>query len=351
MPKKVIVGSVAAAVPTVLAVPVVPAPAPEIKKKVIRIKKADPAAAPIVCDQVLDDEPPAAPPVVPLDVTLDDAPLHKDVRVIQGECLELLKTLPDNSVHLILCDLPYGTTKCKWDSVIDIDKLWVEYKRILVKPTGVVVLFGQQPFTTRLIAGNYEWFKYTMIWKKNKTTQYLLANYRPMKCTEDICVFSPGGAAAASRHKGNMTYNPQDLIPVEIKKKNSEKRIGKMLNQSHHLGPNNKLVGESEYTQTFKNYPTELIEFNIESDTIHETQKPVALIEYLIKTFSNPRDIVLDNTMGSGTTGIGCIHTNRQFIGMELIPKYFDLSCARISEAVANMKSKKSEEAAATAAE
>ena len=345
MPKKVIVGSVAAAVPTILAVPVVPAPAPEIKKKVIRIKKADPAAAPIVCDQVLDDEPPAAAPVIPLDITpTEDAPLHKDVRVIQGECLELLKTLPDNSVHLILCDLPYGTTKCKWDSVIDIDKLWVEYKRILVKPTGVVVLFGQQPFTTRLIAGNYEWFKYTMIWKKNKTTQYLLANYRPMKCTEDICVFSPGGAAAASRHKGNMTYNPQDLIPVEIKKKNSEKRIGKMLNQSHHLGPNNKLVGESEYTQTFKNYPTELIEFNIESDTIHETQKPVALIEYLIKTFSNPRDIVLDNTMGSGTTGIGCIHTNRQFIGMELIPKYFDLSCARISEAVANMKSKKAEE-------
>lgn len=357
MPKKVIVGSVATPAP---AAPAAAAPAPEIKKKVIRIKKADPAAAPIVCEQVLDDEPPAAPVVIHLDITPDaadaDAPLHKDVRVIQGECLELLKTLPDNSVHLILCDLPYGTTKCKWDSVIDIDKLWVEYKRILVKPTGVVVLFGQQPFTTRLIAGNYEWFKYTMIWKKNKTTQYLLANYRPMKCTEDICVFSPGGAAAASRHKGNMTYNPQDLIPVEIKKKNSEKRIGKMLNQSHHLGPNNKLVGESEYTQTFKNYPTELIEFNIESDTIHETQKPVALIEYLIKTFSNPRDVVLDNTMGSGTTGIGCIHTNRQFIGMELIPKYFDLSCARISEAVANMKSKKEAEdekecAAAVAAE
>ena len=358
MPKKVIVGSVAAPAPAPAA-PAAAAPAPEIKKKVIRIKKADPAAAPIVCDQVLDDEPPA-PVAIPLDVIPtedgDDSPLHKDVRVIQGECLELLKTLPDNSVHLILCDLPYGTTKCKWDSVIDIDKLWVEYRRILVKPTGVVVLFGQQPFTTRLIAGNYEWFKYTMIWKKNKTTQYLLANYRPMKCTEDICVFSPGGAAAASRHKGNMTYNPQDLIPVEIKKKNSEKRIGKMLNQSHHLGPNNKLVGESEYTQTFKNYPTELIEFNIESDTIHETQKPVALIEYLIKTFSNPRDVVLDNTMGSGTTGIGCIHTNRQFIGMELIPKYFDLSCARISEAVANMKSKKEAEeekecAAAVAAE
>ena len=312
-------------------------------KKVIRIKKVvDPAAPPVVCDHLETSDIVEVPLSMSPD---DDAPLHKDVRLIQGDCLELLKTLSDDSVHLILCDLPYGTTKCKWDSVIDIDKLWVEYRRILVKPTGVVVLFGQQPFTTRLIAGNYEWFKYTMIWKKNKTTQYLLANYRPMKCTEDICVFSPGGAAAASRHKGNMTYNPQDLVAVEIKKKNSEKRIGKMLNQSHHLGPNNKLIGESEYTQTFKNYPTELIEFNIESDTIHETQKPVALIEYLIKTFSNPRDVVLDNTMGSGTTGIGCIHTNRQFIGMELIPKYFDLSCVRISEAVATMKAEKAEKA------
>lgn len=323
------------------------APKPAVTKKIIKIKKAtDPPATPVVCEHIEGDipEPEPEPDTVSIPVSMtpdDDAPLHKDVRLFQGDCLELLKTIPDNSVHLILCDLPYGTTKCKWDSVIDIDKLWVEYRRILVKPTGVVVLFGQQPFTTRLIAGNYEWFKYTMIWKKNKTTQYLLANYRPMKCTEDICVFSPGGAAAASRHKGNMTYNPQDLVAVEIKKKNSEKRIGKMLNQSHHLGPNNKLIGESEYTQTFKNYPTELIEFNIESDTIHETQKPVALIEYLIKTFSNPRDVVLDNTMGSGTTGIGCIHTNRQFIGMELIPKYFDLSCARISEAVASMKAEK----------
>jgi len=355
MPKVIATTNASTATATALAL----APTKPTIKKVIRIKKSDPAAAPIVCEHVVNEpepEPqttPSVAPVIPIDCSADgDAhgQIHKDVRLFQGECLELLKTIPDNSVHLVLCDLPYGTTKCKWDSVIDIDKLWVEYRRILVKPTGVVVLFGQQPFTTRLIAGNYEWFKYTMIWKKNKTTQYLLANYRPMKCTEDICVFSPGGAAAASRHKGNMTYNPQDLVAVEIKKKNSEKRIGKMLNQSHHLGPNNKLVGESEYTQTFKNYPTELIEFNIESDTIHETQKPVALIEYLIKTFSNPRDVVLDNTMGSGTTGIGCIHTDRQFIGMELIPKYFDLSCARISEAVANMKSKKSSDDAASSA-
>ena len=240
--------------------------------------------------------------------------LENNIKIMNGDCLELMKTIPDNTVHLILCDLPYGTTKCKWDSVIDTDKLWIEYKRILIKPTGVVVLFGQQPFTTKLISANYDWFKYNIIWKKNKTTQYLLANYRPMKCTEDICVFSPGGAAAASRHKGNMTYNPQNLVPVNIVKKNSEKRIGKMLNQIHHLGPNNKLTSDTEYKQSFTNYPTELIEFDIEYDTIHETQKPIKLIEYLIKTYSNEGDLVLDNAMGSGTTGIGCVNKNRKFI-------------------------------------
>jgi site-specific DNA-methyltransferase (adenine-specific) len=259
--------------------------------------------------------------------------LDNHIKIMNGDCLELMKTIPDNSVNLILCDLPYGTTKCKWDSVIDTEKLWIEYKRILVKPSGVVVLFGQQPFTTKLISANYDWFKYNIIWKKNKTTQYLLANYRPMKCTEDICVFSPGGAAAASRHKGNMTYNPQNLLPVNIVKKNSEKRIGKMLNQLHHLGPNNKLTSDTEYKQSFTNYPTELIEFDIESDTIHETQKPIKLIEYLIKTYSNEGDLVLDNAMGSGTTGIGCVNTNRKFIGIELEKKYFDLSHQRILSA------------------
>ena len=145
--------------------------------------------------------------------------------------------------------------------------------------------------------------------------------------------FSPGGAAAASRHKGNMTYNPQGLVPVNIKKKNSAKRIGKMLNQLHHLGPNNKLTSNTEYTQKFTNYPNEILEFDIESDTIHETQKPVKLIEHLIKTYSNEGETVLDNTMGSGTTGIGCINTNRKFIGIELVEKYFKLSKYRITSA------------------
>jgi site-specific DNA-methyltransferase (adenine-specific) len=153
-----------------------------------------------------------------------------------------------------------------------------------------------------------------------------------MKCTEDVAIFSPGGAAAASKHKGNMTYNPQGLVPVDIKKKNSEKRIGKMLNQGHHLGPNNKLLGNSEYSQKFTNYPTEIIEFDIENDTIHETQKPVKLLEYLIKTYSNEGDVVLDSTMGSGTTGVACVNTNRKFIGIEMDQKYFDLAKKRIEE-------------------
>jgi site-specific DNA-methyltransferase (adenine-specific) len=242
-----------------------------------------------------------------------------------------MSLIQDNSVDLILCDLPYGTTKCKWDTIINLELLWKQYKRIIKKPQGVILLFGQQPFTSMLVSSNYEWFKYNIIWKKNKTTQYLLANYRPMKCTEDICVFSKGGAAAASIKTGNMTYNPQGLKSVNIKKQNSEKRIGKMLNQLHHLGINNKLTSDTEYTQKYTNYPIELIEFDIENSTIHETQKPVKLIEYLIRTYSNKGDLVLDNTMGSGTTGVGCINTKRRFIGIELNDKYYKLSKNRIN--------------------
>lgn len=255
---------------------------------------------------------------------------NNNIQLLYGNCLERMSEIEDNSIDLVLCDLPYGSTKCKWDTVIDMEELWKDYKRIIKKPSGVIVLFGQQPFTTKLISSNYDWYKYNLIWKKNKTTQYLLANYRPMKCTEDICIFSKGGAAAASKKKGNMTYNPQGLKSVNIKKKNSEKRIGKMLNQTHHLGPNNKLTSNTEYTQKFTNYPTEFIEFDIEYDTIHETQKPVPLIEYLIKTYSNEGNIVLDNTMGSGTTCIGCIKTNRKFIGIELNKKYYKLAKNRI---------------------
>lgn len=250
---------------------------------------------------------------------------------MHGDCLEKMKKIKDDSVDLILADLPYGTTKIKWDSVIDLDKLWEEYKRIIKKPSGAIVLFGKQPFTSYVISKNFAWYKYNWIWKKDRTTKFLLANYRPMTNTEDIMVFSPGGASASSRKTGNMTYNPQNLIKKSVIKKNNEKRLGKMLNQKHHLGNNNKLYSDKTYKQEYTNYPNEILEFKTETKMIHETQKPIALIEYLIKTYSNENDIVLDNTMGSGTTGVGCVLTNRKFIGIEKDLKYFEIAKQRIN--------------------
>ena len=265
------------------------------------------------------------------------------VDLYYGDCLVEMKKIEDNSVDLILCDLPYGTTDrsgvekkngnnrlLKWDTVIPLESLWLEYKRVL-KPKGAVVLTADQPFTSKLIMSNIEWFKYEWIWKKKKTTGFLLANYRPMKQTEDVIVFSPAHAAAASRHGGNMTYNPQGLIEKKVKKKNDPNRLGKFLHNPEHMGKGNKLLHETEYEQKFTNYPSEIIEFGLDRNVVHETQKPVALMEYLIRTYSNEGEIVLDNCMGSGTTGVACINTNRKFIGIEKKDEYFDVAKKRIS--------------------
>ena len=261
-----------------------------------------------------------------------------------GDCLEKMKLLEDNSVDLILADLPYGTTDRNgkkgsrifaWDSVIPLPELWTQYKRIL-RRNGTVVLTADQPFTSQLVMSNLEWFKYEFIWKKSRTTGFFTANYRPMKCTEDILVFSEGGAAAASAksERGNMTYNPQGLIEKRVKKKNSKKRLGKLLGQESFVGKNNKMLGNSEYEQKWTNYPTEILEFAIESDTIHPTQKPIPLMEYLVRTYSNEGETVLDNVMGSGTTGVAALNCNRNFIGMELDETFFDLSKKRIEDLV-----------------
>jgi len=277
------------------------------------------------------------------------------INVYEGDCLEQMAKVPDHSVDLILADLPYGTTDrkgktgsriFKWDSVIPLDKLWPHYKRIL-KPLGTVVLTADQPFTSQLVLSNLEWFKYEWIWKKSRTTGFFTANYRPMKSTEDILVFSEGGAAAASLRSGRlMTYNPQGLVEKRVKKKNSRKRLGKLLGVEEFVGKNNKMLGElkdekgnvvreaTEYEQKFTNYPTEILEFSIESDTPHPTQKPVPLMEYLIKTYSHPGAIVMDNVMGSGTTGVAAVNTGRSFIGIERIPEYFNLGVQRIKEAL-----------------
>ncbi len=258
-----------------------------------------------------------------------------------------MNKIAENSVDLILCDLPYGTTDRKgieikgdnrllaWDTVIPFDKLWEQYKRVL-KPRGAIVLTADQPFTSQLILSNLDWFKYEWIWKKKKTTGFLLANYRPMKQTEDVVVFSPAGAAAASRNGANMTYNPQGLIKKKVKRKNSAKRLGKFLHNPEHMGAGNKLLHDTEYEQKYTNYPSEILEFGLDKDTIHPTQKPVALMEYLIRTYSNEGEVVLDNCMGSGTTGVACINTNRKFIGIEMDDEYFQLATKRIDDILSN---------------
>jgi site-specific DNA-methyltransferase (adenine-specific) len=271
--------------------------------------------------------------------------MQLSLQLLFGDCLEEMDKISDGSVDLICTDLPYGTTDRKgvegkgnnrlleWDTVIPLDQLWEQYRRIL-KPLGTVVLTADQPFTSQLILSNLEWFKYEWIWKKKKTTGFLLANYRPMKCTEDVVVFSPGGAAAASRNGKNMTYNPQGLIEKNVKKKNSAKRLGNFLHNPEHMGKNNKLLHETEYEQKYTNYPSEIIEFGLDTGNTHPTQKPVALMEYLIKTYSNEGETVLDNCMGSGTTGVACMNTNRNFIGIEMDEEYYRIAKERIENAV-----------------
>lgn len=269
------------------------------------------------------------------------------IELYNEDCLISLSKIKENSVNLILADLPYGTTDrnglesrnhkknrlFEWDSVIPLDKLWELYKRVL-KPNGVVVLTADQPFTSKLVLSNIEWFKYEWIWKKNKTVGFLHANHRPMKQTEDILVFSPLNASAASvKNKTNMKYNPQGIVPKNKKKKNGKDRLGIFLKNEEFMGKGNRLLGNSEYTQKYTNYPTEILEFAHDLDKLHPTQKPVLLMEYLIKTYSDENDVVLDNTMGSGTTGVACINTNRNFIGIEKDKNYFETAKDRIEKA------------------
>tara|TARA_R100000808_G_scaffold25085_1_gene61596 strand:- start:17621 stop:18460 length:840 start_codon:yes stop_codon:yes gene_type:complete len=269
-------------------------------------------------------------------------------QLIRGDCLVEMKKIDDASIDLILCDLPYGTTDqysdsnenrvFDWDMVIPLDLLWEQYKRIL-KPKGTVVLTADQPFTSQLVISNYEWFKYEWIWVKEKVIGFLLANYRPMKQTEDILVFSPAGASAGSAKSGNsMTYNPQGLIPKRVKKRNNPKRLGVVIHNPDHLGSGNKLLTDSEYEQKFTNYPSEIINCSLDDERVHPTQKPVALMEYLIRTHSNEDDLVLDNCMGSGTTGVACGRTGRRFVGIEQNQEFFTIAEERIKDSYFNLE-------------
>ena len=254
------------------------------------------------------------------------------MQLYQGDCLEVMKQIPDKSVDMILCDLPYGNlcdkTRANWDKQIDITKLCLEYRRI-IKHKGTIILFGNELFSSKLRIEMLDLFKYDIKWVKSKTTGFANANYRPMNKYEDILIFSEANASTGGA-KDSMTYNPQGLIIVNKIKKNRKNRQGLVAHETNNVGKNNALEKETEYIQKYTNYPTNVICYDSPKKYIHPTEKPVALCEYLIKTYTNENDIVLDNCMGSGTTGVACKHLNRNFIGIELDPNYFEIAKNRI---------------------
>lgn len=248
----------------------------------------------------------------------------EDIWLMKGDCLERMKEIPDESVDMILCDLPYGTTACKWDLVIPFEPLWEQYKRVVKKNTAIV-LTASQPFTSMMILSNIDWFKYQWVWEKDKGNNFMQAKNMPIKFHEDICVFSSGKTVHASQSKNRMTYNPQGLVKVDKKwARPKHYENGHNMSRASH-----KLERVIEY----ENYPKSVIKFSNSDNRergLHPTQKPVALMEYLIKTYTNENDLVLDNCMGSGTTGVACINTNRKFIGIEMDDKYFEIAKERI---------------------
>lgn len=236
--------------------------------------------------------------------------------LFQGDCLELMNQLPDVSVELILCDLPYGTTQNKWDTVIPLDRLWAEYKRIC---RGAIVLTAQTPFDKVLGASNLPMLKYEWIWEKTHPTGHLNAKRAPMKAHENVLVF----------YTSQPTYNP--IKTTGHKRKTSTKRK----DESPSYGRQD--FEPIRYDST-ERYPRSVIVFpkDTQRSSLHPTQKLVALMEYLIRTYTNAGDLVLDNCMGSGTTGVACANTGRRFIGMELDNDYYDIACKRIEEAYKN---------------
>ena len=333
------------------------------------------------------------------------------MRLLKGDCLELMQDLPTNSVDMVLCDFPYGMTDCKWDNIIPYEPLWKQYERI-TKDNGVIVLFSAQPFTTKLIHSNLKNFRYCWYWVKNAATGFAYARYQPRRKVEDICVFYktnseyigassdfepirkylnserkktnlsnkefkellgnnmashyftngiqwilPNEAAykklqstgyfkkdykellkeynkiKGNRTKSNnlsVTYNPQGLKLIENPKPKKRTDYGK----DYAVKIRTKC---NEYTPKYTGYPHNVLEYSKEPKSLHPTQKPVALLEYLIKTYTNEGETVLDNCMGSGSTGVACVNTNRRFIGMELTDHYYNIAKERIHNARASV--------------
>lgn len=239
-----------------------------------------------------------------------------EITLWQGDCLEEMKKISDGSVDAIITDPPYGTTACKWDSVIPFEPMWEQLKRI-IKPNGVVALFGQEPFSSALRLSNPKWYKYDWYWEKERITNIAQVKKRAGKVIENISIF----------YSKQPTYNPQ-MVKYEGKRRANKVKDGKM---GKLIDNNSKKV--IEYNDTGWRYPTQVLKYkrDILTSNLHPTQKPVALIEYLIKTYTNEGETVLDFTMGSGTTGVACKNLNRNFIGIELDEDYFKIAQERIN--------------------
>jgi len=239
------------------------------------------------------------------------------IELLQGDCLERMKGIPDGSVDMVLTDPPYGTTACKWDSIIPLEPMWEQLKRV-IKPNGAIVLFGSEPFSSALRMSNIKNYKYDVYWKKEKATNFFQLKRRFGKVTENICIF----------YKEQPIFNPQKI-----------KHKGKLVTNKPKGNHNSILTGINKKVTAYKDdgtrFPIDILSFKRVQlgKTVHPTQKPVALMEYLIKTYTNEGEIVLDFTMGSGSTGVACKNLNRRFIGIELDETYFKVAQDRISAA------------------
>jgi len=242
--------------------------------------------------------------------------------ILLGDCLELMKDIPNGSIDMILCDLPYGTTACKWDIVIPFIQLWCEYGRV-IKDDGAIVLFASQPFTTDLMNSARDIFRYSLVWEKSHGS-FATAKKMPMKRHEDILIFC----------KGKEKYNPQMEKRDKVRDRRNEgyMKSGKGNSKNSATNPNIDFKYADDYNPTLS-YPKSVLKFSNPSDKrLHPTQKPVELFEYLIKTYTNENELVLDNTAGSGTTAIACLNTNRQFIVIEKEQKYYDIILKRVAD-------------------
>ncbi len=238
-----------------------------------------------------------------------------DIKLLHGDCLELMKDIPNGSVDMILCDLPYGTTACKWDTIIPFEPLWEQYKRV-IKPHGAIVLTATQPFSSSLVFSNIKGFKHEWIWQKEQGVGFQVAKHKPMQEHEHVLVFTANGE--------RVNYYP---IKELLEKTETVKRFGN--NGSSDSSP---LAYADNRISVYKDrYPTSIKLFKRDKG-YHPTQKPIELCEYLIKTYTNEGETVLDNCMGSGTTGVACVNTKRNFIGIELDDKYFEIAKQRIDE-------------------